>query len=79
MKFWTILAFLVAALAVFLQTEHTEANEKVSDFDAFPDDNNDYDDAFAWVSVNYFPYYEIKSNNLPRLSAQNLHGLSKLK
>ena len=47
MKFWTILAFLVAALAVFFQTEHTEANEKVSDFDAFPDDNNDYDDAFA--------------------------------
>ena len=40
MKFWTILALLVAALAVFLGTGHTEANEEVDDFDedAFPDD-----------------------------------------
>ena len=43
MKFCTILALLVPALAVFLGTGHTGANGEVDDFDkdAFPDDYND--------------------------------------
>ena len=43
MKFWTVLALLVVALALFLRMEHAVATEEVDDFDGanLQDDNID--------------------------------------